>query len=403
MIAVENPQDDNGDSDDKTRSPKNIHPEVEMYLGLLVLVFLIDAKRFNDSIALSHQLEERLSTWNRRTLDPLSSKIFFYLSRSYELVGRLEEIRPKLLTLQRTATLRHNFDGQITLLNLLLRNYMSYNLYDMADKIAAKSELKESVATTNELARYYYYLGRIKSVQLNYQGAYYDLQQAIRKAPTQGANGFKATVTKLICIVQLLLGEIPERNLFYQRGLTNILRPYLELTSAVRRGDLVDFQKCVTTYTTVFQKDKNLSLILRMRNTVIMTGLLKINVSYSRIHFKDICEKLQLESIEDAEYIVSKAIKDGIIDATINHAEGYIQSREIIDAYSTDEPQKQFNKRIQQFLEIHNEAVKAMRYRPDPKKQEDEEEYKRKQKEENELVNSLVEDDDMDEDDEDFF
>lgn len=385
------------------KTPKNIYPEVEFYLGLLCLVFLIDSKQYDVAMSLAHQLEERLSTFNRRTLDPLSSKIYFYLSRSYELTGRFEEIRSKLLALQRTTTLRHNFDTQITLLNLLLRNYLTYNLYDMADKIAEKTDIKEGVASSNELARYYYYLGRIKSVQLNYQGAFYNLQHALRKAPTQGAIGFKATVSKLICIVQLLLGEIPERNLFYQKGLTGILKPYLELTSSVRRGDLAEFQKCVDTYSDLYKKDKNLSLILRMRNTVIMTGLLKINVAYSRIHFKDICEKLKLESVEDAEYIVSKAIRDGIIDATINHTEGYIQSREISDLYATDEPQKKLNQRIQHFLDIHNEAVKAMRYRPDPKKQEDEEEYKRKQKEENDLVNSLVKDDDMDEDDVDFF
>lgn len=35
-----------------------------------------------------------------------------------------------LLRYLRTATLRHNFDGQVMLLNLLLRNYLHYNLYE---------------------------------------------------------------------------------------------------------------------------------------------------------------------------------------------------------------------------------------------------------------------------------
>lgn len=31
---------------------------------------------------------------NRRTLDQLSSKVYFYLARSYELQGRLAELQP---------------------------------------------------------------------------------------------------------------------------------------------------------------------------------------------------------------------------------------------------------------------------------------------------------------------
>jgi hypothetical protein len=56
-----------------------------------------------------------------------------------------------LLQLQRTATLRHNFDGQVVLLNLLLRNYLHYNLYDQAEKLASKTEFLESKASTNEV------------------------------------------------------------------------------------------------------------------------------------------------------------------------------------------------------------------------------------------------------------
>ena len=40
--------------------------------------------------------------------------------------------RSLLLALHRTAVLRHDEYGQETLLNLLLRNYLHYNLYDQA-------------------------------------------------------------------------------------------------------------------------------------------------------------------------------------------------------------------------------------------------------------------------------
>ena len=45
-------------------------------------------------------------------------------------------------------------------------------------------------------------------------------------------------------------------------------------------------------------------------------------MSYSKISLSDIAQKLQLDSPEDAEYIVAKAIRDNVIDATINHEQG---------------------------------------------------------------------------------
>ncbi len=37
-------------------------------------------------------------------------------------------------------------------------------------------------------------------------------------------------------------------------------------------------------------------------------------------------KKLSLDSVEETEQIVAKAIRDGVIDAVINNDEGYMQS-----------------------------------------------------------------------------
>ena len=60
-----------------------------------------------------------------------------------------------------------------------------------------------------------------------------------------------------------------------------------------------------------FEKDGTLNLVQRIRQVVIKAGLRKINLSYSRISIKDITEKLKLENEKEADYIISKAIKDG--------------------------------------------------------------------------------------------
>ncbi len=59
-------------------------------------------------------------------------------------------------------------------------------------------------ASNNQFARYFYYIGRIKTIQLEYTEALNYLQEALRKAPQSGVVGFRITVNKCIAIVQLL-------------------------------------------------------------------------------------------------------------------------------------------------------------------------------------------------------
>ena len=54
-------------------------------------------------------------------------------------------------------------------------------------------------------------MGRIKGIQLEYSEAHKHLIQALRKAPQQTAVGFRQSVQKLAVVVELLLGDIPER------------------------------------------------------------------------------------------------------------------------------------------------------------------------------------------------
>lgn len=65
----------------------------------------------------------------------------------------------------------------------------------------------------------------------------------------------------------------------------------------------------------LFLKDGNYNLINRLRHNVIKFGLWKINLSYSKISLSDVTHKLGLDSIQDTECIVAKAIRDGVIDA----------------------------------------------------------------------------------------
>lgn len=89
-----------------------------------------------------------------------------------------------------------------------------------------------------------------------------------------------------------------------------------------------------------------------MRHTVIKFGLKKINISYSKISLADIRQKLSLESVEETEQIVAKAIRDGVIDAILDHDQGCMRSQDVADVYTSNDPQSIYNKRIKFCMDL---------------------------------------------------
>lgn len=169
---------------------------------------------------------------------------------------------------------------------------------------------------------------------------------------------------------------------------------------AVRIGDLELFRNVADKFAATFRADGTHNLIVRLRHNVIRTGLRNISISYSRISLADVAQKLRLNSstpIADAESIVAKAIRDGAIDATLEHGNGWMVSKETGDIYSTTEPQVAFDSRIAFCLNLHNEAIRALRF---PQKtndgKESAEKRRERQQQEQELAKHIEEDDDDD-------
>ncbi|KAG6867167.1 hypothetical protein C0993_006091 [Termitomyces sp. T159_Od127] len=352
----------NGQNEPATPAVSVPVPEGEIYLRLLILHFLLTSpSTYQKALELSAETVQKMQSLNRRSMDPIAAKVWFAVERAYELGGELADARPLFLAAQRTASLRHDDETQASLINRLLRNYVHYNLYDQADKLVSKTTFPES-ASSPQFARYHYYLGRIKAVQLNYSEAHTNLQQAIRRAaqPTT-APGFYQAVHKIFIVVELLMGEIPERSLFRHPVLEKALVSYFEIVKAVRTGSLSQFQTTLSKHSAQFEADKTYTLIVRLRQNVIKTGIRRLSLSYSRISLRDICLKLHLDSEEDAEYIVGKAIRDGVIEGRIVHEKGWMECTSQKDGYGP-EVSEAFARRIGFCLQLHNESIKAMRY-----------------------------------------
>lgn len=342
-------------------------PEVDTYLSILVQIYLYDRKEFDRGAEFSTKLVERLQSHNRWTLDSLAARVYFYYSMFYEQLAPLPpsplaaviSIRQPLLAALRSAVLRKDQDTQATVTTLLLRNYLSISHISQADLFISHSDFPVG-ASNNQIARYLYYLGRIRAIQLQYTDAYQHLIGATRKSPSShNAGGFYQASMKLLVVVELLMGDIPDRAIFRQPNLERALYPYLLLVQAVSIGDMDGFLKLVQTHGTAFRRDGTYTLILRLRQNVIKTGIRTMSLSYTRISLRDICLRLGLDSEETAEYIVGKAIRDGVIEASLDHERGFMKSKDVGDIYATQEPGEVFHDRVRACLSLHDESVKV--------------------------------------------
>ena len=80
-------------------------PEVDCYLHLLVLLHLLDAEHKDKAVACSEELMTKLSSYNRRSLDHVAGRCYYYHTLSHEAKGQMSKIRGFLHGKLRTATL----------------------------------------------------------------------------------------------------------------------------------------------------------------------------------------------------------------------------------------------------------------------------------------------------------
>lgn len=146
---------------------------------------------------------------------------------NYKIVSDLND---KLIL----AKTRKDQKAKISSAIQILRSFIVSNDYDAAASFVDSVKTLPDSATNNDWARWFYYLGRIEAIKglgINmYKDANKHFEIALRKAPQNGAKGFKQEVNKWIVLVQLLIGEIPERSLFRTKELEEVLKPYLQLT-----------------------------------------------------------------------------------------------------------------------------------------------------------------------------
>lgn len=386
-----NNNNDNNDTTADTKKKKkkkvlllsgNSCREVEGWLLSLAVRLLYQEKEYEKAVELCQQalviVQTHLEEASAATVGGTASSLYPLLARLYRYQALVAEhtttptsmeYRSHWMEAHRMACLRRDTDTSATLLNLLLRDLLHADQVEQAHKLLSNSSFPDA-ASNNQFCRFLYHSGRIQALRLEYTLAFSNLSQCLRKAPSNTALGFRIAAQRLLVVVQLLMGEVPERNVFFTPSMVGELTPYRMITQAVRRGDLAVFHKTVSQFASRFQTDGTYTLISRLAHSVVKAGLRRLNMSYSRISLQDIAARLGLHNATSAEFVVAKAVRDGVIDATIHHEQGYVQSHDLMDVYATTEPSEAFHRRIAYCLTTHNDALRAMRYPPDAYKKQ---------------------------------
>lgn len=363
-------------------SMKHCLKECTAFLGLLILVRMYSVRtesyikmkekslevrrsHFQECLELSKVLFDHCRRSTTQSMDQLVSKTVYFYSRIHEICGEFAHAKNNILECYRSSVLSHHCMTQAACINLILRNYVLTKRFDLGLKALEKMVYPENLSSGTQQARYLYYSGRIYSAQLEYQQAFGSFTQSLRKTfpgKGRGALNFALSAQKFAIVVQMLMGEIPDRSIFNSPNLRKGLIPYLELVKAVRSGDMKEFDSNLEKRRQVYERDGTLSLIKRLAHNVIRSGLKTISLSYKRIYLDDIADHFGWDSSQDVEGVISKAIFDKVVNAKINDDIKCLESQHKSDFYGSESMLNSLHSRIAFSLLLRSNAIKSMEY-----------------------------------------
>lgn len=193
-----------------TRIAKTL--ELEGFVRILLVQIWWREGSYDECLGLVDELLGKFTLANRRGLDNYTAYLYHHYARIHEKKGHDQAIREHLLQALNRACVRSDEIGQSTIFNLLLRNYIAYGHLEAAYNLVEKCVFPER-KSNNEFCKYLFYTGKIKAVRREYSESLDMLNQAIRKSP-DAAKGFKIQCQKVAIVVELLMGDIPNREIF---------------------------------------------------------------------------------------------------------------------------------------------------------------------------------------------
>jgi len=113
--------------------------EPQLFLYDLLLMKLIDDGDYKNAKEFGDFVFARLKNVNLRTLDHLGAKAMYFIAIANEKMGLLPQVRQLMFESYKTSCLRKDMIGQATITNVILRSYLSQNLYEQARQFIIKT------------------------------------------------------------------------------------------------------------------------------------------------------------------------------------------------------------------------------------------------------------------------
>jgi len=95
-----------------------------MFIYVLVTMKLIDDGDFKYAKEFGDFIFARMRHVNRRTMDFLAAKAYYFTAVAYEKLGLLGELRPQLFEIYKSCCLHLDQIGQATIMNILIRSFL---------------------------------------------------------------------------------------------------------------------------------------------------------------------------------------------------------------------------------------------------------------------------------------
>jgi COP9 signalosome complex subunit 3 len=174
----------------------------------------------------------------------------------------------------------------------------------------------------------YYYGGMIYACIKQFDRAANFFENVIT-VPASATSAIVLEAYKKYVLVKLIAGSIPNTQLptYTSRSVTQTIKSlcgaqYTELFHIFNNGTLTQFDEFVNRHREQYARDRNLGLIKQTRNAFICNSIQQLTKTFLTVSLKDLANRVQLQSTNEAEKYLIDMIENEQIFASINKKDG---------------------------------------------------------------------------------
>jgi COP9 signalosome complex subunit 3 len=150
--------------------------------------------------------------------------------------------------------------------------------------------------------------------------------------PGNATSAIAIEAYKKYVLVKLISGSIPSNQIptYTSRNVQQTIKSlcgaqYTELFNIFNNGTLIQFDEFVNRHREQYARDRNLGLIKQTRNAFIYNSIQQLTKTFLTVSLKDLANRVQLQSTNEAEKYLIDMIENGQIFASINKKDGNIK------------------------------------------------------------------------------